>query len=188
VPPKLGWSSPICWSRTSRIFSISSTLRAWKKNSTKLKKASRQGMRRNRVYHKFSKISDTPRSTWKTSSVWRSRRMKSVNSAARRWLSSGQARFVLCLQHLRQGKSRHLQVHQRESINLPDLDSADLQETAQEEYCENCGRVMVLKRGRFGQFMACTGYPIARQRGGSIRARKCPTFRSMKPVHCANAT
>ncbi len=24
---------------------------------------------------------------------------------------------------------------------------------------ENCGRVMVLKRGRFGQFLACTGYP-----------------------------
>ena len=44
-------------------------------------------------------------------------------------------------------------------INLPDLDSADVQETSQEEYCENCGRVMVLKRGRFGQFMACTGYP-----------------------------
>jgi DNA topoisomerase I len=44
-------------------------------------------------------------------------------------------------------------------INLPDLDSADIQETSQEEYCENCGRVMVLKRGRFGQFMACTGYP-----------------------------
>jgi DNA topoisomerase-1 len=44
-------------------------------------------------------------------------------------------------------------------INLPDLDTADIQETAQEEYCENCGRVMVLKRGRFGQFMACTGYP-----------------------------
>src|SRR5258708_25251490 len=33
-------------------------------------------------------------------------------------------------------------------INLPDLDSADVQETTQEEYCENCGRVMVLKRGR----------------------------------------
>src|SRR5207237_787389 len=26
------------------------------------------------------------------------------------------------------------------TINLPDLDSADLQETTQEEYCENCGR------------------------------------------------
>jgi DNA topoisomerase-1 len=27
------------------------------------------------------------------------------------------------------------------------------------EYCENCGREMVLKKGRFGQFFACTGYP-----------------------------
>ena len=44
-------------------------------------------------------------------------------------------------------------------IDLPELDSADLQETTHEEYCENCGRPMVLKRGRFGQFMACTGYP-----------------------------
>ncbi|PYX77831.1 MAG: type I DNA topoisomerase, partial [Acidobacteria bacterium] len=34
-------------------------------------------------------------------------------------------------------------------IDLPDLDTADLQETTQEEYCENCGRPMVLKRGRF---------------------------------------
>jgi DNA topoisomerase-1 len=27
------------------------------------------------------------------------------------------------------------------------------------EPCENCGRPMTLKRGRFGQFLACTGYP-----------------------------
>ena len=27
------------------------------------------------------------------------------------------------------------------------------------EYCQNCGREMVLKKGRFGQFFACTGYP-----------------------------
>ncbi|HEY7404300.1 MAG TPA: type I DNA topoisomerase [Candidatus Angelobacter sp.] len=44
-------------------------------------------------------------------------------------------------------------------INLPEFDAAEMPETSQEEYCENCGRVMVLKRGRFGQFMACTGYP-----------------------------
>jgi DNA topoisomerase I len=44
-------------------------------------------------------------------------------------------------------------------VNLSELDTGEIQETAQEEYCENCGRVMVLKRGRFGQFMACTGYP-----------------------------
>ncbi len=27
------------------------------------------------------------------------------------------------------------------------------------EYCPNCGREMVLKKGRFGTFLACTGYP-----------------------------
>ncbi|MBI4475354.1 MAG: type I DNA topoisomerase, partial [Acidobacteria bacterium] len=32
-------------------------------------------------------------------------------------------------------------------------------ETAEPEPCENCGRPMTLKRGRFGQFLACTGYP-----------------------------
>jgi DNA topoisomerase-1 len=44
-------------------------------------------------------------------------------------------------------------------VNLPEFDGAEMPETGQDEYCENCGRVMVLKRGRFGQFMACTGYP-----------------------------
>jgi DNA topoisomerase-1 len=41
----------------------------------------------------------------------------------------------------------------------PELNSPDVQDAEQaEEYCENCGRVMVLKRGRFGMFMACPGY------------------------------
>ena len=34
--------------------------------------------------------------------------------------------------------------------NMPDVD---------EETCENCGKPMAVKRGRFGPFMACTGYP-----------------------------
>jgi DNA topoisomerase I len=60
-------------------------------------------------------------------------------------------------------------------INLPDLDSADVQETgAQEEYCENCGRVMVLKRGRFGQFMACTGYPDCKTTRRLDQGKKVP--------------
>ena len=28
-----------------------------------------------------------------------------------------------------------------------------------DETCEKCGKAMTLKRGRFGQFLACTGYP-----------------------------
>jgi DNA topoisomerase-1 len=45
------------------------------------------------------------------------------------------------------------------TVDLPDVDNADLSEQADEEYCENCGRPMVLKKGRFGTFYACTGYP-----------------------------
>ena len=41
----------------------------------------------------------------------------------------------------------------------PDLNTPEAQEaTEQEEYCENCGRVMVLRRGPFGMFMSCPGY------------------------------
>jgi DNA topoisomerase-1 len=60
-------------------------------------------------------------------------------------------------------------------INLPDLDSADTQDTGSaEEYCENCGRVMVLKRGRFGQFMACTGYPDCKTTRRLDQGKKVP--------------
>ena len=44
--------------------------------------------------------------------------------------------------------------------DLPDVDTADLSKVEGEpEYCPNCGRPMALKRGRFGTFFACTGYP-----------------------------
>ncbi len=59
-------------------------------------------------------------------------------------------------------------------IDLPDLDSADVQDTTQEEYCENCGKVMVLKRGRFGQFMACTGYPECKTTRRLDQGKKVP--------------
>jgi DNA topoisomerase-1 len=45
------------------------------------------------------------------------------------------------------------------TVDLPDVDKVDLTEQDAEEYCENCGRPMVLKKGRFGQFYACSGYP-----------------------------
>jgi DNA topoisomerase-1 len=41
----------------------------------------------------------------------------------------------------------------------PDMNTPEAQEAGeQEEYCENCGRVMVLRRGPFGMFMSCPGY------------------------------
>ena len=40
----------------------------------------------------------------------------------------------------------------------PDLQSGDAQNVPAEEYCENCGKVMVLRRGPFGAYMACPDY------------------------------
>ena len=60
----------------------------------------------------------------------------------------------------------------------PDPSSAEgLTEQDAEEYCENCGRVMVLKKGRFGQFYACSGYPdckTTKQIGGTQKKSDVP--------------
>jgi DNA topoisomerase-1 len=55
----------------------------------------------------------------------------------------------------------------------------DAHAEAAEETCENCGRPMTLKRGRFGQFLACTGYPECKttrkiQKGGKFAAPDQP--------------
>jgi DNA topoisomerase-1 len=63
------------------------------------------------------------------------------------------------------------------TVDLPDVDKADLAEQGDEEYCENCGRPMVLKKGRFGTFFACTGYPeckTTKQIGGSQKKADVP--------------
>ena len=70
------------------------------------------------------------------------------------------------------------------TVDLPDVDSADLSMIEGEtDYCDNCGRPMALKRGRFGMFYACTGYPdckTTRQVGNQERPpdvpldEKCP--------------
>ncbi|MGA2136216.1 MAG: type I DNA topoisomerase [Bryobacteraceae bacterium] len=69
------------------------------------------------------------------------------------------------------------------TVDLPDVDKVDLAEQGEEEYCENCGRPMVLKKGRFGTFYACSGYPdckTTKQIGGAQKKpdvqldEKCP--------------
>jgi DNA topoisomerase I len=45
------------------------------------------------------------------------------------------------------------------TANKPDLNTPEAQDAGeQEEYCENCGKAMVLRRGPFGMFMACPDY------------------------------
>ncbi len=91
-----------------------------------------------------------------------------------KWGKNGS--FIACTGYPECRNTRELEV------DLPDIDKADLTEQGAEEYCENCGRPMVLKKGRFGTFYACSGYPdckTTKQIGGAQKKdvpleEKCP--------------
>ena len=143
------------------IFSMSSTPPGWKKNWTKSKKARRSGLTRwASFYKKFEK--DLKYAEKHMENI--KRMEKPTDEKCERcgsplvikWGKHGS--FYACSTYDKEDPNS-CTFTKENPINLPDLDTADVQETTQEEYCENCGRVMVLKRGRFGQFMACTGYP-----------------------------
>ncbi len=69
-----------------------------------------------------------------------------------RWGRHGS--FIACSGYPECSNTREL------TVDLPDVDKQNLSELEGEaEYCQNCGRPMALKKGRFGQFYACTGYP-----------------------------
>ena len=79
--------------------------------------------------------------------------------------------FIACTGYPECSNTREL------TVDLPDVDTADLTEQDAEEYCENCGRPMVLKKGRFGQFYACSGYPdckTTKQIGGQQKKSDVP--------------
>src|SRR5579863_2283574 len=48
---------------------------------------------------------------------------------------------------------------------------------AKVEACDNCGREMIIKRGRWGTFLACTGYPDCK----TTRRLKAGTRRALQP-------
>jgi DNA topoisomerase-1 len=92
-----------------------------------------------------------------------------------KWGKNGS--FIACTGYPECRNTREL------TVDLPDVDKADLTEQDEQEYCENCGRPMVLKKGRFGTFYACSGYPdckTTKQLGGEQKKdipleEKCPT-------------
>ena len=49
----------------------------------------------------------------------------------------------------------------KENLDKKDLElnKKDITEEKTDEVCEKCGKPMVIKMGRFGKFLACTGYP-----------------------------
>ena len=60
------------------------------------------------------------------------------------------------------------------TVDLPDLEGADLSDQGDEELCENCGRPMVLKKGRSERSLLVPVIPIARRRSRSAVRRRRP--------------
>jgi len=59
----------------------------------------------------------------------------------------------------------------------PELPSEGENGEVKIESCDNCGREMVIKRGRWGAFLACTGYPDCK----TTRRLKAGTRKALQP-------
>jgi len=60
------------------------------------------------------------------------------------------------------------------------VEIAPVEETG--EICEKCGRPMVIRRGRFGRFLACSGYPECKSARSVSTGIICPTCKEGKMV------
>jgi DNA topoisomerase-1 len=72
----------------------------------------------------------------------------------------------------------------RNTRELPkDSDFSEPEKSKSEEFeCEKCGRPMVLKRGRFGEFMACSGYPECRNTKRIVKSAEDVTIKQDIPL------
>ncbi|MEY4723115.1 MAG: topoisomerase topoisomerase protein [Candidatus Parcubacteria bacterium] len=67
-----------------------------------------------------------------------------------------------------------------------EIDKKDITEQATDEVCQKCGKPMIVKFGRFGKFLACTGFPDCKttrpmpgtgptpEEAAIVAAEKCP--------------
>jgi DNA topoisomerase I len=56
--------------------------------------------------------------------------------------------------------------------DLSDVGSEEVEGENTIQYCDNCGKEMTIKRGRFGAFLACTGYPGCKTTRRLVRGTK----------------
>lgn len=85
-----------------------------------------------------------------------------------RWGRNGE--FLACENY---PDCKHTQDFTRaEDGTIRPVERAEPQES--EEKCEKCGKVMVYKQGRFGRFLACSGYPDCKHIKAESTGVKCP--------------
>lgn len=78
-------------------------------------------------------------------------------------IASGEARWKNVIKNFYDPFEKHL-AEKYESVEKQDF------EEKTDEICEKCGKPMVIKRGRFGRFIACSGFP------------ECKNTKALKPA------
>lgn len=71
-------------------------------------------------------------------------------------VEEGAADWVKVLDEFYQSFEKRLEVAEAE------MESIEIQDEVSDETCEKCGRPLVYKMGRFGKFLACSGFPECR--------------------------
>jgi len=74
------------------------------------------------------------------------------------------------LDHIEEGKvdwvkvldAFYRQFRERLSVAEKEMETVEIQDEVSDETCEKCGRQMVYKFGRYGKFLACSGFPDCR--------------------------
>ncbi|TBL77717.1 type I DNA topoisomerase [Paenibacillus thalictri] len=74
------------------------------------------------------------------------------------------------LDHVEEGKEDWVKVleqfysslEKRLEVAEEEMEKVEIQDEVSDEVCEKCGRQMVYKLGRFGKFLACSGFPDCR--------------------------
>ncbi len=83
-------------------------------------------------------------------------------------IEEGQADWVKILQEFYGSFESHLNEAKEK------MQSVKREAVATNEVCEKCGKPMVIKWGRFGKFMACSGFPECRNTKAISTGIKCP--------------
>jgi DNA topoisomerase-1 len=65
----------------------------------------------------------------------------------------------------------------RLSVAEKEMAEVEIADEESDEVCEKCGKVMVYKHGRYGKFLACSGFPDCRNTKAIVKSTgvECPT-------------
>jgi len=83
-------------------------------------------------------------------------------------------RFLACVSYPKCRNTREIPKTSDVQVPAP--------QQAEEISCEKCGRLMVLKRGRFGEFLACSGYPECRNTKKIVKSAQEMTVKHDIPL------